>query len=128
MEKLEKGAQAVTKPVVKTGQEAFKDALQSLTGNYGKPIEEKKQVEQIEQSKNKKLQEIRARLAQINKEIMEARKKREKRQEHQENQENQEKQEKQEKRSVDKRKKESVLQKMIKSRQGSKEAMQRASG
>ncbi len=117
MERLEKGMAAVAKPVVKTAEDMFKDALQSLTGDYGKPIE------QIEQSETKKLQEARARLAQINKEIVEARKKRE-----QAPQAEQKPSFVPQQRDFGRARKESVLAKMIKSRQGSKEAMQRASG
>ncbi|KKU28497.1 MAG: hypothetical protein UX80_C0003G0044 [Candidatus Amesbacteria bacterium GW2011_GWA2_47_11b] len=125
MEKMEKGVAAAAKPVVKTAEEMFKDAVQSLTGNYGKPIEQSGQPEQIKQDEAKRLQVARARLAQINKEIVEARKKREER----ESRRVEEPEKKQEqKKVVEKKEKESVLAKMIKSRQGSKEAMQRASG
>jgi len=124
-EKLEKGVAAAAKPGVKTAEEMFKDAVQSLTGNYGKPIEQSGQPEQIKQDEAKRLQVARARLAQINKEIVEARKKREER----ESRRVEEPEKKQEqKKVVEKKEKESVLQRMIKSRQGSKEAMQRASG
>ncbi|KKU02620.1 MAG: G5 domain protein [Candidatus Amesbacteria bacterium GW2011_GWA1_46_35] len=118
MERLEKGVAAAAKPVVKTAEDMFKDALQSLTGNY-----KDKQALQAEEAK--KIQEARVRLAQINKEIVEARKKRE----HlPAAPEAQLLRAGQEKKVVEKQKKESVLAKMIKSRQGSKEAMQRASG
>ncbi len=126
MEKLEKGAAAAVKPVAKTAQEMFTDALQSLTGNYDKQAPQADQATQALQAEEaKKIQEARARLAQINKEIIEARKKREER----ESRRVEEPEKKQEQRKVvEKQKKESVLAKMIKSRQGSKEAMQRASG
>ena len=118
MERLEKGVAAAAKPVGKTAEDMFKDALQSLTGNY-----KDKQALQAEEAK--KIQEARVRLAQINKEIVEARKKRE----HlPAAPEAQLLRAGQEKKVVEKQKKESVLAKMIKSRQGSKEAMQRASG
>lgn len=127
MERLEKGVAAAAKPVVKTADEMFKDAVQSLTGNYGKPLEQgEQQGDHIKQEETKRLQEARIRLVQINKEIVEARKKRERSQ--QASQAPQAEQAKQEKKVEEKRKKESAIAKMIQSRQGSKEAMQRASG
>lgn len=126
MEKIEKGVKAVAKPVKKGAADMFKDALQSLTGSY-----DDKQAPQAEQAtqalkaeETKKIQETRARLAQINREIEEIRKKRDQIQQ-------QEKQKEQKPPSLKLRRareKESVLAKLIKSRQGSKEAMQRASG
>ena len=80
IEKIEKGVKAVVKPVKKGAVDMFKDALQSLTGNYGQQVEQGQppvQVQQVKQDEAKKLQETRARLVQINKEIAEARKKRE---------------------------------------------------
>ena len=126
LEKLEKGVAAVVKPVAKTAQEMFTDAVQSLTGSHEKPIEQNEQTKQIEQNEAKRLQEARARLTQINKEIVEARKKREERES--KRVEEPEKKKQEQKKVVEQKKKESVLAKMIRSRQGSKEAMQRASG
>ncbi len=129
MERLEKGVQAAATPVVKTAQEMFKDAVQSLTGSskQAPQAEQAPQARQALQAEEaKKIQTARARLAQINKEIVEARKKREQAQ--QAPQAPQAEQAKQEKKVVEKKKKGSVLAKMIQSRQGSKEAMQRASG
>lgn len=121
MERLEKGVAAAVKPVTKTAQEMFTDAVQSLTGNYND-----KQAPQADQAEEaKKIQEVRAKLAQINKEIVEARKKRE---HPPATPEAQPERAGQEKKVVEKQRKESVLAKMIRSRQGSKEAMQRASG
>lgn len=129
MEKVEKGVKAVVKPVKKTATDMLKDALQSLTGNYGQQVEQGQppvQTQQVKQDEAKKLQEIRSRLAQINREIEEIRKKRE--QAYRAKQAPQANQAKQEKKMTEQKKKESVLAKLIKSRQGSKESMQRASG
>ena len=129
MEKVEKGVQAVAKPVKQGAADLFKDALQSLTGNYGQQVEQGQapvQTQQVKQDEAKKLQETRARLVQINREIEEIRKKRE--QSQQAKQAPQAEQAKLEKKVVEKKKKESVLAKIVKSRQGSKESMQRASG
>lgn len=129
MEKVEKGIKAVIKPVKKGAADMFKDALQSLTGNYSQQVEQGQspvQTQQVKQDEAKKLQETRSRLAQINREIEEIRKKRD----GQNKPSEQIKQIKQteQKKVVEKQKKESVLAKLIKSRQGSKESMQRASG
>ena len=78
MERLEKGVQAAATPVVKTAQEMFKDAVQSLTGSSKQePQEEQapKARQALQAEEAKKIQTARARLAQINKEIVEARKK-----------------------------------------------------
>lgn len=128
MERLEKGVAAAVKPVAKTVQEMFTDALQSLTGDYrqASQAEQATQATQVLQAEEaKKIQMARARLAQINKEIVEARKKREHPPAAPEAQPGQAGQEK---KVAEKQRKESVLAKMIRSRQGSKEAMQRASG
>ncbi|MEK7154933.1 MAG: hypothetical protein AAB697_02300 [Patescibacteria group bacterium] len=127
IEKIEKGVKAVVKPVKKGAVDMFKDALQSLTGNYGQQVEQGQppvQVQQVKQDEAKKLQETRARLVQINREIMEVRKKRENPPAAPEAQPGRARQ----KKMVEKQKKESVLAKLVKSRQGSKESMQRASG
>jgi len=127
MEKVEKGVQAVAKPVKQGVVDMFKDALQSLTGNYGEQVEQGQapvQTQQVKQDEAKKLQETRATLVQINREIREIGKKRESPPAAPAAQVERAK----EKKMVEKQKKESVLAKLIKSRQGSKEAMQRASG
>lgn len=127
MERLEKGAVAAARPVAKTAQEMFKDAVQSLTGSYdqqNQPSQRNQQDQQIKQDEARRLQETRARLVQINREIEEIRKKRD----HPPTAPTAQFERAKEKKVVEKQKKESVLAKLIKSRQGSKEAMQRASG
>jgi len=127
MEKLEQGVKAVAKPIKQGAVDMFKDALQSLSGNYGQQVEQGQapiQTQQVKQDEAKKLQETRARLVQINREIEEARRKREHPPAALEAQPGRARQ----KKMVEKKKKESVLAKIVKSRQGSKESMQRASG
>ena len=72
----------------------------------------------------RKMQQVRQNLVKINQEIVQARRSREQ----QYQQKDRVKQQVEERQVFEKKKKESVLQKLIKSRQGSKEAMQRASG
>lgn len=129
LEKLERGVKSVVNPVKQVASDMFTDALKSLTGNYGQQVEQNQppvQTQQVAQDEAKKLQETRANLAQINREVAQARQKREQKQQ-QVVQVQQEKTE-EKKKVVEQQKKESVLSKIIKSRQGSKESMQRASG
>lgn len=128
-EKLETLGKMAAKPVKRAVGDAFTDALQSLTGNYLQDVEKNQPMPQGQQKNMarddaQKMQQVRQNLARINQEIVQARKKRE-----QQGQEKDKvKQQVEEKKVFEKKKKESVLQKLIKSRQGSKEAMQRASG
>lgn len=86
-----------------------------------------KALGQIKTGDAARLQQIRQNLARINQDIVEARKKRE--QKYQERtQQAEQKQQQQQVKKVEEVKKESVLQKLIKSRKGTKESMARASG
>ena len=128
-EKLETLGKMAAKPVKRAVGDAFTDALASLTGNYPQDVEKNKPMPQglqknMAQDDAQKIQQVRQNLAKINQDIIMARKKGEQ----QYQQKNQVKQQVEEKKGFEKKKKESVLQKLIKSRQGSKEAMQRASG
>ena len=128
-EKLETLGKMAAKPVKRAVGDAFTDALQSLTGNYLQDVEKNQPMPQGQQKNMarddaQKMQQVRQNLAKINQEIVQARKSREQ----QYQQKDQVKQQVEEKKVFEKKKKESVLQKLIKSRQGSKEAMQRASG
>lgn len=128
-EKLETLGKMAAKPVKRAVGDAFTDALASLTGNYPQDVEKNQPMPQGQQKNMarddaQKMQQVRQNLAKINQEIVQARKSREQ----QYQQKDQVKQQVEEKKVFEKKKKESVLQKLIKSRQGSKEAMQRASG
>ena len=129
-EKLETLGKTAAKPVKRAVGDAFTDALQSLTGNYPQDVEKNQPMPQGQQKNMarddaQKMQQVRQNLAKINQEIVQARKSREHPPVAPEAQlERARRNEK----VVEQKKKESVLQKLIKSRQGSKEAMQRASG
>lgn len=105
------------------------DAKQSITGDTGTETAAPKTVsdptkKQIKSDDQAKLQQMRQNLAQINQQIQEARKKRE----HKEVQEEQKKVQEKQFKKQETKKKESVLDKLIKSQQGSKEGVQRVSG
>jgi len=128
-EKLETLGKTAAKPVKRAVGDAFTDALQSLTGNYPQDVEKNQPMPQGQQKNMarddaQKMQQVRQNLAKINQEIVQARRSREQ----QYQQKDRVKQQVEERQVFEKKKKESVLQKLIKSRQGSKEAMQRASG
>ena len=128
-EKLETLGKTAAKPVKRAVGDAFTDALQSLTGNYPQDVEKNQPMPQGQQKNMarddaQKMQQVRQNLVKINQEIVQARRSREQ----QYQQKDRVKQQVEERQVFEKKKKESVLQKLIKSRQGSKEAMQRASG
>ena len=128
-EKLETLGKKALKPVKRAVDDAFTDALQSLTGNYPQDVEKNQPMPQGQQKNMarddvRKMQQVRQNLVKINQEIVQARRSREQ----QYQQKDRVKQQVEERQVFEKKKKESVLQKLIKSRQGSKEAMQRASG
>ena len=128
-EKLETLGKTAAKPVKRAVGDAFTDALQSLTGNYPQDVEKNQPMPQGQQKNMarddvRKMQQVRQNLVKINQEIVQARRSREQ----QYQQKDRVKQQVEERQVFEKKKKESVLQKLIKSRQGSKEAMQRASG
>ena len=128
-EKLETLGKTALKSVKRAVDDAFTDALQSLTGNYPQDVEKNQPMPQGQQKNMarddvRKMQQVRQNLVKINQEIVQARRSREQ----QYQQKDRVKQQVEERQVFEKKKKESVLQKLIKSRQGSKEAMQRASG
>ncbi len=123
-ESLENLTKKAAQPVKQAATDVARDISESF--GFGKVVEQvtPQKKSQIKTGDAAHLQQVRQNLARINQEIAEVRKKREQKWAEQNKQGEQTKQIKQ----VEQQKKESVLQKMIKSRTGTKEAMQRVSG
>lgn len=118
-ETIEKLTKKATQPVSRAAADVAGDVAESL--GFGRTVEEKSQIKTGEAAK---LNQIRQNLARINQEIDEARKKRE----HPSKPDQALPAKEQMKKFEEKQQKESVLQKLLKSRSGTKEAMPRASG
>lgn len=129
-ESLEKLSKKAAQPVKQAAADVAGDVAESL--GFGPAVEQGQPTVQVSSQKKTQiktgdaagLQRIRQNLARINQEMAEARKKRE-----QKNLPVQpEEQQKKVKKFVEKQQKETVLQKLLKSRSGTKEAMPRAGG
>lgn len=118
-ESIENLSKKAAQPV----RQAAADVARDVAESFGQPIPES-QKQQIKQDDKTRISRIQQNIALINQQMTEARKKREQKWAEQNKQKEQNKQIKQ----IEKKKEDSVLQKMIKSRTGTKEAMQRASG
>ena len=129
-ESLENLTKKAAQPVKQAAADVAGDVAESL--GFGRGLEQGQPAPQVTPQKKTqintgdaaRLQQTRQDLARINQEMAEARKKREQKWVGQIKQSEQIKQFKQ----IEKKREDSVLQKMIKSRTGTKEAMQRASG
>lgn len=120
-ESIENLSKKAAQPVMQAAADVGRDVAESF--GFGQTLDENSQT-QIKAKDSTNLQRTRQNLVRINQEMAESRKKREQKWAEQIKKNEQTKQIKQ----VEQQKKESVLQKMIKSRTGTKEAMQRASG
>lgn len=115
METIEGIGKAVANSAQKGASDIGSDVVEAITGN-AKPLpQQQKQQINKQQAQN---------LARINQQIADIRKKKEETYKKVE----EKKDEKQEEKKFEKKKKENFLMKMIKSRKGTKEGMQRASG
>ena len=132
-ESLENLTKKAAQPVKQVVSDVISDVVESLGGSpvsaSGSVPVQKSNVTEIDTGKisaneRKKLGQIRQNLVRINLEMAEARKKREQKWVEQNKQQEQVKQVK----KVEEKKKESVLAKMLKSREGTKESMARAPG
>ena len=129
-ESLEKLSKKAAQPVKQAAADVAGDVAENL--GFGRDLEQGQPTPQVTPQKKSRiqtgdaagLQRIRQNLARINQEIAEVRKRREQKVD----QKQQEQQQKQVKKFEEKQQKETVLQKLLKSRSGTKEAMPRASG
>jgi uncharacterized protein involved in exopolysaccharide biosynthesis len=122
LETIEGVAKTVGGAAQKGMTDVGSDVVESITGNT-KPLPNQ-QKQQIKQDDTQKQQVIRQNLVKLNEQIIQARKKREESYK----QATQAKEEKKEEKKFEEKKKENFLMKLIKSRKGTKEGMQRASG
>lgn len=119
-ERLESLGSQVAKPVKKAAEIIAKDVVEQFVP-LPLPSEQK---EEIKNEDKQKAMQIRQNINKINQEILEIRKKKEQEMGKAKQQDQNKKQDK----KVEEKKKESVLAKLLKSRRGTKESMQRASG
>ncbi len=124
-ESIERLGKKAVKATSQIASEVTGDIKESLLGeiNTLTPVEKQRAVLQ-EQAKQRRLQQMRQNVQLMNQQIEEIRKKRQQKDE----QKQQVVQQQQVKKYQEKQKKESVLAKLLKSREGTKESISRASG
>jgi hypothetical protein len=123
IEQVTKGAANQAKKVV---EDVARDVQESIVGDI-KPIsdQERQQLEQRDQKeKDKNIAQVRQNLKSINEEMLRIKKERQQNQSRQTQVDNQQKVQK----KMEKKKEDSALMQMIKSRKGTKEGMKGASG